>query len=64
MTTDIKDPQFALFVDELGDSLKLGDLTFAFGALEAVAAGIVALYDALATPEPGFLARAAKGFAV
>ncbi len=64
MTTEIRDPQFALFVDELADSLALADLSFAFGAFEAIVASIVTLYEAFATPEPGFVARAAKGFAV
>jgi len=64
MTTEIRDPQFAIFVDELADSLAFGDLSFAFGTWEAVAASIVVLYDAFATPEPGFLTRAFKGFAV
>ena len=63
MTTDMRDPQFAHFIDELADSLATPDLPFAFGALEAVAASIVTLYDAFATPEPGFLARAFKGIA-
>ncbi|MDH3200709.1 MAG: hypothetical protein OEM15_07435 [Myxococcales bacterium] len=64
MTTEIRDPQFARFVDELTNSLSFADLSFAFSALETVAASIVVLYDAFATPEPGFLTRAFKGFAV
>lgn len=64
MTTEIRDPQFALFVDDLADSLSFADLSFAFSALEAVIAAIVTVYDAFATPEPGLVARAAKGFAV
>lgn len=64
MTTEIRDPQFAHFVDELADSLAFADLSFAFGAWEAIAASIVTLYGAFATPEPGFLTRAFKGLAV
>lgn len=64
MTTEIRDPQFASFVDDLADSLTTVDLSFAVGAWETVAASIVALYDAFATPEPGLVARASKGFAV
>ena len=37
MTTEIRDPQFAYFVDELADSLALADLSFTVGAWEAVA---------------------------
>ena len=64
MTTEIRDPQFASFVDELADSLSTVDLSFAFGVLETVAASIVALYDAFATPEPGVVSRASKGLAI
>ncbi len=64
MTTEIRDPQFAQFIDDFADSLALADLSFTFGAFEAVAASIVALYEAFATPEPGFLSRAFKGIAV
>ena len=64
MTTEIRDPQFAYFVDELADSLALADLSFTVGAWEAVAAGIVALYDAFATPEPGSVSQAFKGLAI
>jgi len=64
MTTEIRDPQFAFFVDELADSLTTVDLSFAVGAFETVAASIVALYDAFATPEPGSVSQAFKGLAV
>jgi hypothetical protein len=64
MTTEIRDPQFASFVDELAESLTTVDLSFASGVLETVAASIVTLYDAFATPEPGSVAQAFKGFAL
>lgn len=64
MTTEIRDPQFAHFIDELADSSAFADLSFAFGAWDAIVASVVTLYVAFATPEPGFLTRAFKGFAV
>lgn len=64
MTTEIRDPQFAIFVDDLADSLTTIDLSLAVTAFENVAAGIVAFYDAFATPEPGTVARASEGYLV
>jgi len=64
MTTETRDPEFARFVDELSSSLSMADLSFALRLLGSIAMSVVAVYDAFATPEPGFLPRAFKGMAV
>ena len=64
MTAEIRDPEFARFVDELSSSLSIGASSFALRVLVSIAMTAVAAYDALATPEPGLVDRASRGFAV
>jgi len=64
MTTESKDLEFARFVDELSNSLSISASSFALRVLVSIAMSAVAAYDALATPEPGLVDRASRGFAM
>jgi len=64
MNTETRDAQFAMFVDQLTDSLTLTEVSFRFGVLEAIGSALVAVYQAFATAEPGQVTRAATGLAL
>lgn len=64
MTAEIRDPEFARFIDELSNALSIGASSFALRVLLSITMSAVAAYDALATPEPGLVDRASRGFAL
>lgn len=63
MITEIRDPQFASFVEEIADSIRWPDASFAFTPWQAVKDVVVAVYEALATPDPATLRHALRGIA-
>lgn len=63
MNTEIRDPQFASYVDEIAASIRWPDASFTLTPLEAFVGTVVALYDAFATPDPVMLQHALKGIA-
>jgi hypothetical protein len=63
MTTETRDPQFAINVDEIVDSIVWPDASFALSPLEAALDVVVALYEAFATPDRVILRHALNGIA-
>jgi hypothetical protein len=63
MTTEIRDPQFAIGVNEIVDSIVWPDASFALSPLEAVVNVMTALYEAFATPDRVILRHALNGIA-
>jgi hypothetical protein len=63
MTTGIRDPQFASFVEEIAESIRWPEASFALNALEAVIGAVITFYDAFATPDPVMLGHALRGIA-
>jgi hypothetical protein len=63
MTTEIRDPQFAISVNEIVDSIVWPDASFALGPLEAAVNVVTALYEAFATPDRVILRHALNGIA-
>lgn len=64
MTNEIRDPQFAHYVDEQAEALSQREPSFRLRIVASIAATIVAIYGAFAKPEPDFLVRAFNGTAV
>ena len=64
MTTQLRDPQFADFVEALAESIPLPEMGLRFDVFEVTAGAAAALYEAFATPERGFVANAFKGLAI
>jgi hypothetical protein len=63
MTTDIRDPQLANYVNEIAMTIRWPESAFTLSPLEAAIGAIVALYDAFATPDSVMLQHALKGIA-
>ncbi len=64
MITEIRDPQFARFVDEFADSLEAIDVSFSLNSWEVFVGTVVTVYDAFATPETAWLQQAMSGIAI
>ncbi len=64
MITEIRDPQFASFVEDIAESIRWPDAAFTFTPWQALKALAVALYEAMATPDPATLRHALRGIAV
>lgn len=63
MTTQTRDPQFANYINEIADSIRWPDASFTVTPWEAAVGVVVALYDALATPDRALLQHALNGIA-
>jgi hypothetical protein len=63
MTTEIRDPQFANYVNEIAATIRWPDAAFTLSPLEAAIGTIVALYDAFATRDSVMLQHALQGIA-
>jgi hypothetical protein len=63
MTTETRDPQFAINVNEIADSIVWPDTSFVLSPLEAALDVVVALYEAFATPDRVILRHALNGIA-
>jgi hypothetical protein len=63
MSTETRDPQFAINVNEIVDSIVWPDTSFALSPLEAALAAVVAFYEAFATPDRVMLRHALNGIA-
>ena len=64
MTTQIRDPRLADFVDALAESISPPEMRLRLDLFEVTAGAAATLYEAFATPERDLVARAFKGFAV
>ena len=51
MTTETRDPQFAITVNEIVDSIEWPDASFALSPIEAAVDVVVAFYEAFSTPD-------------
>ncbi|MBW1830189.1 MAG: hypothetical protein JRJ10_00595 [Deltaproteobacteria bacterium] len=63
MTTETRDPQFAINVDEIVNAIQWPDTSFTLSPLEAAVGVVVAFYDAFATPDRAILGHALNGIA-
>lgn len=63
MTTETRDPQFAISVNEIVDSIVWPDASFTLSPLEAAVGVVVAFYEAFATPDRVILRHALNGIA-
>lgn len=63
MYTEIRDPQFALSVNDIAASIRWPDASFKLDPLEAIVAAVVTFYEAFATPDRAILQHALKGIA-
>jgi hypothetical protein len=63
MTTETRDPQFAISVNEIVDAIQWPNPTFTLSPLEAAVGVVVAFYDAFATPDRAILRHALNGIA-
>lgn len=63
MTTEIRDPQFAISVNEIANSIRWPDVSFTLSPLDAVIGVVVAVYEAFATPDRVILRHALNGIA-
>ncbi|MBW2191205.1 MAG: hypothetical protein DRH23_01245 [Deltaproteobacteria bacterium] len=63
MTTETRDPQFAINVDEIVNAIQWPDTSFTLSPLEAAVGVVVAFYDAFATPDRSILRHALNGIA-
>ena len=63
MITETRDPQFAISVNEIVDSIVWPDASFTLSPLEAAVAVAVAFYEAFATPDRVILRHALNGIA-
>ena len=63
MTTEIRDPQFAISVNQIVDSIVWPDASFALSPLEAAVNVVTTLYEAFATPDRVILRHSLNGIA-
>ena len=64
MNIEMRDPQFAHYVEDIAQAIRLPDASFAVAALEVAKEVLLAWYDAYATPDPSIVRNALKGIAV
>ena len=64
MTTEIRDPQFASYVDAIASSISSPAPSFRLTLWEAFVGTVVALYDAMSTPNPVIVQAALRGIAL
>lgn len=63
MTTKMRDPQFATYVDTIAESITWPESTFRLSSWEAFVGTLVALYQAVSAPSPVILQQALRGTA-
>ena len=63
MTTEIRDPHFASYVNEIANAIRWPDASFMLNPLEVAIGVTAALYDAFATPDRAMLQHALQGIA-
>ncbi|HET6417351.1 MAG TPA: hypothetical protein VFG22_13730 [Polyangiales bacterium] len=63
MNTEIRDPQFAISINEIANAIRWPDPSFALSPIEAAIDVLVAFYDAFARPDRVILEHALKGIA-
>lgn len=63
MTTETRDPQFAISVNQIADSIEWPEASFALSPLEAAVDTVVAFYEAFSTPDRVILRHALNGIA-
>jgi hypothetical protein len=63
MSTQVKDPQLARYVDEIAQSIHWPETAFTLSLAETVMGLAVTFYQAFATPDRVMLEHALKGIA-
>ena len=63
MTIETRDPQFAISVNEIVDSIEWPDASFALSPLEAAVDTVLAFYEAFSSPDRVILRHALNGIA-
>jgi len=63
MTTEMKDPQFASYVETLADTVTWPEGTFRLKSWETFVGTLVAFYQAVSRPSPVILQQALRGIA-
>lgn len=63
MTTQARDPQFAISINHIAESIEWPELSFTLKPWEAAVGVAVAFYEAFATPDRVMLEHALKGIA-
>lgn len=63
MTTEIRDPQLASYVDAIANSIRWPDPSFRLSVWETVIGTVAAFYHAASTPNPVVLQAALRGIA-
>jgi hypothetical protein len=63
MSTEIRDPQFASYVDTIASSISWPEASFRLTLWETLVGTVVAFYHAASTPNPVVLQAALRGIA-
>ncbi|MGD8316553.1 MAG: hypothetical protein PVH21_10170 [Myxococcales bacterium] len=63
MTTEIRDPQFASYVDAIAESIRWPSQSFRLSVWETLVGAVVAFYHAASAPNPVVLQAALRGIA-
>lgn len=63
MTIEMRDPQFAHYVEQIADSVAWPTASFRLTAWEAFVGTVVAFYHAASSPNPVILQQALRGIA-
>lgn len=63
MTTQTRDPQFAIHINQIAEAIRWPEPTFTISPWEAMVGVLVAFYEAFATPDRTMLQHALKGIA-
>lgn len=64
METQIRDRNFAHYVNELAETINVPQMDLALSAWELAVGTVVTVVQAFATPEPGTVQQALRGVAV
>ncbi len=63
MTTAIRDPQFASYIDEIAAEIRWPDPSFALTAWEAAIGSVIAFFELVSRPNTVVLQQALRGIA-
>ena len=64
MTTAIRDPQFASYIDDIAAAISWPDPSFALTAWEAVVGSVIAFFEIVSRPNTVVVQQALRGIAI
>lgn len=64
MTTAIRDPQFASYIDEIAAEIRWPDPSFALTAREAIVGSVIAFFEIVSRPNTVIVQQALRGIAI